>query len=68
MHRPKWQGQRWWSRLRTTSAGAERGQTMAEYATVLGVLIIAVAATFGVFASGIDAKLQNDLTNILSGM
>jgi hypothetical protein len=68
MHRPKWQGQVWWSRVRATGAGAQRGQTMAEYATVLGVLIIAVAATIGVFASGIDAKLQNDLTNILSGM
>ena len=39
---------------------------MAEYATVLGVLIIAVAATIGVFSIGIDAKLQNDLTTILS--
>lgn len=41
---------------------------MAEYATLLGVLIIAVAATITVLAGGIDAKLQNDLTNILTGM
>jgi Flp pilus assembly pilin Flp len=63
MHRPTWQGSSWWGRARE-----ERAQTMAEYATVLGVLIIAVAATIGVFSSGIDAKLQSDLTNILSGM
>lgn len=63
MRRPKWQGSGWWR-----SARAECGQTMAEYATVLGVLIIAVAATIGVFATGIDAKLQDDLATILSGM
>jgi Flp pilus assembly pilin Flp len=63
MRRPKWQGPAWWGRAR-----AERGQTMAEYATVLGILIIAVVAAIGVFASGVDAKLQNDLTTILSGI
>jgi hypothetical protein len=41
---------------------------MAEYATVLGVLIIAVAAAVTVLAGGIDAKLQEDLANILTGM
>ena len=63
MRRPTWQASTWLARARV-----ERGQTMAEYATVLGVLIIAVAATIGVFATGIDAKLQDDLTTILSGM
>ncbi len=45
----------------------ESGQTMAEYATLLGVLIIAVAAVFTLFAVGVDAKLQSDLNTILSG-
>lgn len=63
MRRPTLQPSAWWARAR-----AERAQTMAEYATVLGVLIIAVAATIGVFSNGIDAKLQNDLTTILGGM
>jgi Flp pilus assembly pilin Flp len=49
-------------------ARAERAQTMAEYATVLGVLIIAIVAAIGLFASGVDAKLQDDLTTILSGI
>jgi hypothetical protein len=63
MHRPTWQGSAWWAR-----ACGERAQTMAEYATVLGVLIIAVVAAIAVFSSGVDAKLQNDLTTILSGI
>ena len=50
-------------------ARRSRGQTMAEYATLLGVLIIAVAAVFARRSPiGVDAKLQNDLTTILSGM
>ena len=63
MRRPEWQGSTWQARL-----GAESGQTMAEYATLLGVLIIAVAVVFTAFSVGVNAKLQNDLTNILSGM
>ena len=63
MHRPTWQAASWLARTR-----AERAQTMAEYATVLGVLIIAVVAAIGVFSSGVDAKLQDDLTTILSGI
>jgi Flp pilus assembly pilin Flp len=63
MHRPTWQASSWLARAR-----AERAQTMAEYATVLGVLIIAVVAAIGVFSSGVDAKLQSDLTTILSGI
>jgi Flp pilus assembly pilin Flp len=46
---------------------AESGQTMAEYATVLGVLIIAVVAAISIFSSGVDNKLQSDLVAILSG-
>jgi hypothetical protein len=41
---------------------------MAEYAVVLGVLIIAVAGVFTLFATGINAKLQSDLVVILSAM
>ena len=62
MRRPKWQASA------RRALAEESGQTMAEYATLLGVLIIAVAATVTVLAGGIDAKLQNDLTNILTGM
>jgi Flp pilus assembly pilin Flp len=65
MRRPMWQGS---ARRVRREAGSELGQTMAEYATLLGVLIIAVAAVFTAFALGINAKLQTDLLNILSGM
>ena len=63
MRRPKWQAAAW--RVR---AQEESGQTMAEYATVLGVLIIAVAVAITALSLGIDAKLQNDLSTILTGM
>ena len=63
MRRPHWHGSSWKTRLRS-----ENGQTMAEYATLLGVLIIAVAGVFTVFSLGIDAKLQDDLSTVLSGM
>jgi Flp pilus assembly pilin Flp len=57
------QGSDWRARLYD-----ESGQTMAEYATLLGVLIIAVAAVFTLFAVGVDTKLQSDLNTILSAM
>ena len=41
---------------------------MAEYAVVLGVLIITVAVAVTALSLGITSKLQDDLTNILSGM
>jgi Flp pilus assembly pilin Flp len=63
MRRPKWQASAWVAR-----AQEETGQTMAEYATLLGVLIIAVVVAVTALSLGIDAKLQNDLTTILSGM
>jgi Flp pilus assembly pilin Flp len=63
MHPRRWQGSAWQARLRL-----ESGQTMAEYATLLGVLIIAIVVIFGAFSVGINNKLQNDLTTILSGM
>ena len=63
MRRPVWQG----SSLRMRIRG-ESGQTMAEYATVLGVLIIAVVAAISFFSNGVDNKLQSDLVTILSGV
>jgi Flp pilus assembly pilin Flp len=62
MRRPVWQGPGMRARIR-----AESGQTMAEYATLLGVLIIAVVAAISIFSSGVDNKLQSDLVAILSG-
>ena len=63
MHPRRWQGSAWRARL-----ALESGQTMAEYATLLGVLIIAIVVIFGAFSVGINNKLQDDLTTILSGM
>jgi hypothetical protein len=41
---------------------------MAEYATLLGVLIIAVVVVIGALSLGIGVKLQDDLATVLSGM
>jgi Flp pilus assembly pilin Flp len=46
----------------------ESGQTMAEYATVLGVLIVGAAGAITFLAFGINQKLQTELVTILSGM
>jgi Flp pilus assembly pilin Flp len=62
MRRPVWQGSGIGARVR-----AESGQTMAEYATVLGVLIIAVVAAISIFSSAVDNKLQSDIVAILGG-
>ena len=67
MRRSIRQGRLWWTRAGAL-AQRESGQTMAEYAVVLGVLIIAVAAAFTVFSSAVDQKLQSDITTILSGL
>ena len=40
----------------------QSGQTMAEYAVVLGVITIAVVVTLGLLSSAI----QNTLTNVIS--
>ena len=42
----------------------ESGQTMAEYAVVLGVITIAVVVTLGLLATAI----QNTLTNVISSL
>jgi Flp pilus assembly pilin Flp len=63
MRRLAWQGSGIWACVR-----GESGQTMAEYATVLGILIIAVVAAVTVFSSAVDSKLQSDIVAILGGV
>jgi Flp pilus assembly pilin Flp len=46
---------------------AECGQTMSEYAVVLGVLIVGVAATVLFFANGVHTLLQTSIMSILNG-
>ncbi|MEO9176858.1 MAG: hypothetical protein ABI317_15200 [Gaiellales bacterium] len=48
--------------------GREPGQTMAEYAVVLGVLIVAAAASFTIFATTVHTLLQNSIISILNGL
>ncbi len=45
----------------------ELGQTMAEYAVVLGVIVIAIVTAFGVL-SGAIAESINDAVNIVTGL
>ena len=47
-----------------TEVRDESGQTMAEYAVVLGVITIAVVVTLGLLASGI----QNTLNNVIASL
>jgi Flp pilus assembly pilin Flp len=42
----------------------DSGQTMAEYAVVLGVITIAVVVTLGLLATAI----QNTLTNVIASL
>ena len=51
--------QTWLARARR-----EDGQTMAEYAVVLGVITIAVVLTLGLLATAI----QNTLSNVISSL
>jgi Flp pilus assembly pilin Flp len=57
-------------RVRTDSldGSSEAGQTMAEYAVLLGLLIVAVAATMTVFSTGVNAALGSHITVILTGV
>jgi Flp pilus assembly pilin Flp len=47
-----------------TEVRDEGGQTMAEYAVVLGVITIAVVVTLGLLSSAI----QNTLNNVISAL
>jgi Flp pilus assembly pilin Flp len=51
-------------RVPTALLRRESGQTMSEYAVVLGVLFIGVTATLLVFANGIHALLQSSIMAI----
>lgn len=48
--------------LRQFRASGEAGQTMAEYAVVLGVITIAIVVTLGLLSTAV----QNLLTNVIS--
>jgi Flp pilus assembly pilin Flp len=39
----------------------ERGQTMAEYAVVLAVITVAIVATLGVLAGGVNKALSSGI-------
>lgn len=41
------------------AAGPESGQTMAEYAVTLGVITVALVATFALVTAGIIGTLSN---------
>jgi hypothetical protein len=41
---------------------------MAEYATVLGILVIGVVVALGLLTMGVADKLQSDVTTIVSAM
>jgi Flp pilus assembly pilin Flp len=56
---------RQWAEARACS---EEGQTMAEYATVLGILIVAVVATITLFSTAVNSALASHITTILSGI
>jgi Flp pilus assembly pilin Flp len=55
----------WATSMRT---GSEQGQTMAEYATLLGILVIAVVATITVFSTAVNGALESHVTTILTGI
>ncbi len=48
--------------LRQLGTSGEAGQTMAEYAVVLGVITIAIVVTLGLLSTAV----QNLLTNVIS--
>ena len=42
----------------------QEGQTMAEYAVVLGVITLAVVAVFSLLAGGINGAINSVISNI----
>jgi Flp pilus assembly pilin Flp len=47
-----------------TARDSERGQTMAEYAVVLAVITVAIIATLGFLAGGINKALSSVTGNL----
>ena len=47
-----------------TDVAAEAGQTMAEYAVVLGVITIAVVVTLGLLSTAIKNLLNNVIASL----
>jgi Flp pilus assembly pilin Flp len=47
-----------------TTRDSERGQTMAEYAVVLAVITVAIIATLGLLAGGINKALSSVTSNL----
>jgi Flp pilus assembly pilin Flp len=45
--------------LASETRESERGQTMAEYAVVLAVITVAIVATLGYLAGGINSTLSS---------
>lgn len=66
MRRSVWPGSDWWRGL-GMQARDESGQTMAEYSTLLAILVIGVVVVIGAFTTGVADKLQADLVTVLSG-
>jgi Flp pilus assembly pilin Flp len=61
------------TRLVQLSSGAaalrrEAGQTMAEYAVVLGVLIVGVVASVMLFATSVHTLLQTSIISLLNNL
>jgi len=46
----------------TIKIDGEEGQTMAEYAVVLGVITFAIVATFSVLSGSIDSAFQRTIS------
>jgi Flp pilus assembly pilin Flp len=46
------------------SRNSEAGQTMAEYAVVLAVITVAIVATLGFLAGGINSALNSVTSNL----
>jgi Flp pilus assembly pilin Flp len=54
------------STISTEMQPQESGQTMAEYAVVLGVITIAIAAAFSLLSGGIQAAIERTVALVES--
>jgi hypothetical protein len=53
-------------RLRNARLGSQRGQTMAEYSVVLGVMVLACIAAFTAFDGSVLTAILAHVTTILT--